>query len=64
MTNTPPNLADSVNKEELMTDVETVLSDAEALFKQAASSSGEEVAELRERDIGMLCQAKEKAQGL
>ena len=47
MTNTSPNLAESVNKEKLMTDVKTVLSDAETLLKQAASSSGEKAAELR-----------------
>ncbi|CAJ0680981.1 hypothetical protein R82526_01004 [Ralstonia mannitolilytica] len=64
MTNTSPNLADSVNKEKLMTDVKTVLSDAEALLKQAASSSGEKAAELRERGMGLLRQAKEKAQDL
>lgn len=64
MTNTSPNLADSVNKEKLMTDVKTVLSDAETLLKQAASSSGEKAAELRERGMGMLRQAKEKAQDL
>ena len=62
MTNTSPNLAESVNKEKLMTDVKTVLSDAETLLKQAASSSGEKAAELRERGMGMLRQAKEKAQ--
>ncbi|CAG2135437.1 Bacterial protein of uncharacterised function (DUF883) [Ralstonia mannitolilytica] len=64
MTNTSPNLADSVNKEKLMTDVKTVLSDAEALLKQAASTSGEKAAELRERGMGLLRQAKEKAQDL
>jgi len=64
MTNTSPNLADSVNKEKLMTDVKTVLSDAETLLKQAASTSGEKAAELRERGMGMLRQAKEKAQDL
>ncbi|MWM14967.1 DUF883 domain-containing protein, partial [Escherichia coli] len=42
-----------------MTDVKTVLSDAETLLKQAASSSGEKAAELRERGMGMLRQAKE-----
>jgi len=64
MTNTSPNLAESVNKEKLMTDVKTVLSDAEALLKQAASTSGEKAAELRERGMGLLRQAKEKAQDL
>jgi ElaB/YqjD/DUF883 family membrane-anchored ribosome-binding protein len=64
MTNTSPNLADSVNKEKLMTDVKTVLSDAEALLKQAASSSGEKAAELRERGMGLLRQVQEKAQDL
>ena len=64
MTNTSPNLADSVNKEKLMTDVKTVLFVVLLLFKLAASSSGEKAAELRERGMGLLRQAKEKAQDL
>ena len=52
------------NQEKLMSDVKTVLSDAEELLKQAASTTGEKAAELRERGMGLLKQAKEKAQDL
>ncbi|MGT2492755.1 DUF883 family protein [Cupriavidus basilensis] len=51
-------------QEKLMSDVKTVLSDAEELLKQAASTTGEKAAELRERGMGLLKQAKEKAQDL
>lgn len=47
-----------------MTDVKSVLADAEELLRQAASSTGERAAELRERAMTMLKQAKEKAQDL
>ncbi|WP_454764623.1 DUF883 family protein [Cupriavidus campinensis] len=57
--NQPP-----ANRRKLMSDVKTVLSDAEELLKQAASTTGEKAAELRERGMGLLKQAKEKAQDL
>nr|WP_258181918.1 YqjD family protein [Burkholderia cenocepacia] len=50
-----------INKEKLMSDIKTVLSDAEDLLKQAASSTGDRAAELREKAMSRLKQAKEKA---
>ncbi|CAG7601465.1 DUF883 family protein [Candidatus Vallotia tarda] len=50
-----------VNRENLMSDIKTVLSDAEDLLKQAASTTGERAAELRENALMRLKQAKEKA---
>lgn len=45
-----------------MSDVKTVLTDAEELLKQAAASTGERAADLREKGLTLLKQAKEKAQ--
>lgn len=50
-----------VNKEKLMSDIKTVLADAEDLLKQAASSTGDRATELREKALARLKQAKEKA---
>jgi ElaB/YqjD/DUF883 family membrane-anchored ribosome-binding protein len=50
-----------INKEKLMSDIKTVLSDAEELLKQAASTTGERATELREKAVSRLKQAKEKA---
>src|SRR5260370_36632524 len=50
-----------VNKERLMSDIRTVLADAEDLLKQAASATGERASELRETALTRLKQAKEKA---
>jgi ElaB/YqjD/DUF883 family membrane-anchored ribosome-binding protein len=50
-----------VNKERLMSDIKTVLADAEDLLKQAASATGERASELRETALTRLKQAKEKA---
>jgi ElaB/YqjD/DUF883 family membrane-anchored ribosome-binding protein len=50
-----------INKEKLMSDIKTVLSDAEDLLKQAASTTGERATELREKALARLKQAKEKA---
>jgi ElaB/YqjD/DUF883 family membrane-anchored ribosome-binding protein len=50
-----------VNKERLMSDIRTVLADAEDLLKQAASTTGERASELRETALTRLKQAKEKA---
>ena len=44
-----------------MSDIKTVLADAEDLLKQAASSTGDRAAELREKAMSRLKQAKEKA---
>jgi ElaB/YqjD/DUF883 family membrane-anchored ribosome-binding protein len=50
-----------INKERLMSDIRTVLADAEDLLKQAASATGERASELRETALTRLKQAKEKA---
>jgi len=50
-----------INKEKLMSDIKTVLADAEDLLKQAASSTGDRAAELREKAMSRLKQAKDKA---
>ena len=50
-----------VNKEKLMSDIKTVLADAEDLLKQAASATGERATELRATALSRLKQAKEKA---
>lgn len=49
-----------INKEKLMSDIKTVLADAEDLLKQAASSTGDRAAELREKAMSRLKQAKER----
>ena len=50
-----------INREKLMSDIKTVLSDAEELLKQAANSTGERATELRETAMARLKQAREKA---
>ena len=49
-----------INREKLMSDIKTVLADAEDLLKQAASTTGERATELREKAVSRLKQAKEK----
>ncbi|WP_244847182.1 YqjD family protein [Caballeronia sp. SL2Y3] len=49
------------NKERFMSDIKTVLADAEDLLKQAAAATGERASELRESAMSRLKQAKEKA---
>ncbi|GAB3627386.1 membrane protein [Pandoraea terrae] len=44
-----------------MTDIKTVLADAEDLLKQAANTTGERASELSDRALTLLKQAKEKA---
>ncbi len=44
-----------------MSDIKTVLSDAEDLLKQAANATGEQASALREKALSRLKQAKEKA---
>lgn len=50
-----------IHKEKFMSDIKTVLADAEDLFKQAASATGERATELREKALAQLRQAKDKA---
>ena len=50
-----------IHKEKLMSDIKTVLADAEDLFKQAASATGDRANELREKALAQLRQAKDKA---
>lgn len=50
--------------EKLVADVKTVIGDAEDLLRQSAASTGEHAAQLRERGMAMLRQAREKAQDL
>ncbi|WP_186124122.1 DUF883 family protein [Burkholderia gladioli] len=40
-----------VNKEKLMSDIKTVLADAEDLLKQAAATTGDRASELREKAV-------------
>lgn len=47
-----------------MSDMKTALASAEEFIRQAASASGERAAELREKSLHALRQAKEKAQDL
>ncbi|AJC22969.1 hypothetical protein RO07_01660 [Pandoraea pulmonicola] len=44
-----------------MTDIKTVLADAEDLLKQAANTTGERASELSDKALTLLKQAKEKA---
>ncbi|WP_153099576.1 DUF883 family protein [Paraburkholderia hayleyella] len=50
-----------INKEQFMSDIKTVLADAEDLLKQAASATGERASELRETTLARIKQAREKA---
>jgi ElaB/YqjD/DUF883 family membrane-anchored ribosome-binding protein len=54
-------LMSEINKERFMSDIKTVLADAEDLLKQAATATGERASELRETALTRLKQAKEKA---
>ncbi|VVE59620.1 membrane protein [Pandoraea sputorum] len=47
-----------------MTDIKSVLADAEDLLKQAANTSGERAAELSAKALTLLEQAREKASDL
>ncbi|HSQ11215.1 MAG TPA: DUF883 family protein [Burkholderiaceae bacterium] len=49
---------EQVTKERLMTDVNTVLVDAEELLRQAAQASGEQAADLRRRAQSAIANAK------
>lgn len=51
-------------KEKLVSDVKTVLGDAEDLLRQSAASTGEQAVQLRERAMAMLSQAREKAHAM
>ncbi|AJC16298.1 DUF883 family protein [Pandoraea sputorum] len=50
-----------INKEKFMTDIKSVLADAEDLLKQAANTTGERASELSDKALTLLKQAKEKA---
>ena len=50
--------------DKLVSDVRTVIGDAEDLLRQSAASTGEQAAQLRERAMTMLRQAREKASEL
>ncbi|WP_224787055.1 DUF883 family protein [Pandoraea sputorum] len=52
------------HKEKFMTDIKSVLADAEDLLKQAANTSGERAAELSAKALTLLEQAREKASDL
>lgn len=52
-----------INKEKTMSDIKTILADAEDLLKQAANATSERASELRETTLARLKQAKEKAAG-
>ncbi len=54
----------TTNNERLVSDVKTVLGDAESLLKQAADATGEEAVRLRERGMVLLRQATDKAHHL
>jgi ElaB/YqjD/DUF883 family membrane-anchored ribosome-binding protein len=60
LTRLEPSMSE-INKERFMSDIKTVLADAEDLLKQAASATGERASELRETALTRLKQAKEKA---
>ncbi len=53
---------ENVNSDKLVTDVKTVLGDAEDLLRQSASSTGEQAVQLRERGMALLRQGRERAQ--
>lgn len=52
----------TVNRNKLVADVKVVLDDVEQLLKQAASASGQQAHELRERAAEALHQAKARLQ--
>jgi ElaB/YqjD/DUF883 family membrane-anchored ribosome-binding protein len=49
------------NKEKSMSDIKTVLADAEDLFRQATNTTGDRANELREKALARLKLAREKA---
>ena len=49
-----------VNKEKLMSDIKTVLADAEDLLKQAAATTGDRASELREKALSRLKQVEDR----
>jgi ElaB/YqjD/DUF883 family membrane-anchored ribosome-binding protein len=51
---------EQVTKERLMSDVNTVLVDAEELLRQAAQASGEQAADLRRRAQSAIAGAKNR----
>jgi ElaB/YqjD/DUF883 family membrane-anchored ribosome-binding protein len=59
-----PDVSNSTANERLMTDVKVVLTDAENLLNRAAEATGDHAADLRERGMQMLRQARVSAQEL
>lgn len=59
-----PEVSNSTANERLMTDVKVVLTDAENLLNRAAEATGDHAADLRERGMQMLRQARVSAQEL
>ena len=51
---------EQATKEGLMSDVNTVLADAEGLLRQAAQASGEQASELRRRAQSAIASAKHR----
>jgi len=57
-------MSENVTSDKLAADVKVVIGDAEDLLRQSAAATGEQAAQLRERGMAMLRQAREKAQDL
>jgi len=57
-------MSETVTSDKLAADVKVVIGDAEELLRQSAAATGEQAAQLRERGMVMLRQAREKAQEL
>jgi len=55
-------MSESVTSERLAADVKVVIGDAEELLRQSAAATGDQAAQLRERAMVLLRQAREKAQ--
>lgn len=53
---------ENAGKEKLLSDIRTVLSDAEDLLRAAAASTGDKAVELRERAMIALTRARETVQ--
>ena len=49
------------HKEKFMSDIQSLLADAEDLLKQAANTTGERASELSDKGLALLKQAKERA---
>ena len=54
-------MSESVTSERLAADVKVVIGDAEELLRQSAAATGDQAAQLRERAMVLLRQARERA---